>query len=79
MGPCNLISPELQKRRLGASGAFVPTSLRNASAKVNRVSRTRAESSSQGERDRPSGGYSRRDADPWAADGPGGYSDEPPF
>ncbi len=58
-------------------------SLRNASAKVNKVARSgsgdggyggsqRGSSSSGG---RPSGA----DADPWATEGPGGYTDEPPF
>ena len=75
----------------------VGPSLRNASAKVNRVARTgsggsggggygggqggpagsgggRPSSGGQGS----SGGYGG-DSDPWATDGPGGYSDEPPF
>jgi single-strand DNA-binding protein len=64
----------------------VGPSLRNASAKVNRVARTGSgggygqggpsggrQSGGQG-----GGGYGQ-DADPWATDGPGGYSDEPPF
>jgi len=46
-------------------------SLRNASAKVAKVTRTGAAPASQ----RASG----KDADPWAAEAPGGYSDEPPF
>ncbi len=65
----------------------VGPSLRNASAKVNRVARTGSgggygqggpsggrQSGGQG----GSGGYGQ-DSDPWATDGPGGYSDEPPF
>ena len=63
-------------------------SLRNASAKVNRVARGSGgygqggsgggsgQGGSGGSGGRPSGGG---DADPWAADSPGGYSDEPPF
>jgi single-strand DNA-binding protein len=66
----------------------VGPSLRNASAKVNRVARTGSgggygqggpsggrQSGGQGG---GSGGYGQ-DSDPWATDGPGGYSDEPPF
>jgi single-strand DNA-binding protein len=78
----------------------VGPSLRNASAKVNRVARTGAgggydrqggSGSGSGSGGRPSpggqgsqagqggqGGYGG-DADPWATDGAGGYSDEPPF
>ena len=44
----------------------VGPSLRNASAKVNRVSRSGS-------------GGGGGESDPWATDGPGGYSDEPPF
>ncbi len=77
----------------------VGPSLRNASAKVNRIARSGGDggyggggggqrssgggrSSSGGQRDQ--GGYSGgggggAEADPWATDGPGGYSDEPPF
>jgi single-strand DNA-binding protein len=69
----------------------VGPSLRNASAKVNRVARSGGSGggygSSQGQgggpaSGRPSGGqggYGGGDPDPWATDGPGGYSDEPPF
>jgi single-strand DNA-binding protein len=83
----------------------VGPSLRNASAKVNRVARSGGDggygggsgggqrSSGGGQGGRSSGGQSsggQRDqggygggggaeADPWATDGPGGYSDEPPF
>ena len=63
----------------------VGPSLRNASAKVNRVARSSSgEGYGQGA---PSGGRQSggqgggygQDPDPWATDGPGGYSDEPPF
>jgi single-strand DNA-binding protein len=78
----------------------VGPSLRNASAKVNRVARSgsgdaggfgasqptqggsgqggsgggRPSESSSGQ-----GGSSGGNADPWASDSPGGYTDEPPF
>ena len=72
----------------------VGPSLRNASAKVNRVARSggdggygggqRGQGSSGGSRSGGGGqggygGGSGGDADPWASDGPGGYTDEPPF
>ena len=79
----------------------VGPSLRNASAKVNRIARSggdggygggqggRTGSSGGGQRDqggrsggqRDQGGYGGGggESDPWATDGPGGYSDEPPF
>ena len=80
----------------------VGPSLRNASAKVNRIARSggdggygggqggRTGSSGGGQRDpggrsggqRDHGGYGGGgggESDPWATDGPGGYSDEPPF
>jgi single-strand DNA-binding protein len=78
----------------------VGPSLRNASAKVNRIARSggdggygggdRQRSSGGGSRDqgsrsggsRDQGGYGGgggAESDPWATDGPGGYSDEPPF
>ena len=63
----------------------VGPSLRNASARVTKVSREGANGAAQaaaarsGSRGQPSGGYGEGDSDPWAADGPGGYSDEPPF
>jgi single-strand DNA-binding protein len=63
----------------------VGPSLRNASAKVNRVSRSRADSGSDNGRPAVSvnhgdqGGYGAPDPDPWASDTGGGYSDEPPF
>jgi single-strand DNA-binding protein len=68
----------------------VGPSLRNASAKVNRVARSggeggygggqRGQGSSGGSRSGGGqGGHGGGDADPWATDGPGGYSDEPPF
>jgi single-strand DNA-binding protein len=64
----------------------VGPSLRNASAKVNRVARSggngadpgvSAESADRSQRD--SGTHGRADSDPWAANGPGGDSGEPPF
>ena len=42
-------------------------SLRNASAKVAKVARTSTGNGGQAE------------PDPWASEGSGGYSDEPPF
>jgi single-strand DNA-binding protein len=72
----------------------VGPSLRNASAKVNKVARTggqgggygqggssggrQSSGQSSGQSGGQGGGYGQ-DADPWATDGPGGYSDEPPF
>jgi single-strand DNA-binding protein len=67
----------------------VGPSLRNASAKVNRVARSGGDGgysgggSGQGQRGQGGSGGGRSsgggDPDPWATDGPGGYSDEPPF
>jgi single-strand DNA-binding protein len=71
----------------------VGPSLRNASAKVNRVARNGSGGSggsggpggsggSVGPGGRSGGGQGSAggaDADAWASDGPGGYSDEPPF
>ena len=66
----------------------VGPSLRNASAKVNRVARSGGAGGYGGQGGagssvgRPSGGQGGQgsaDADPWAADGPGGFTDEPPF
>ena len=72
----------------------VGPSLRNASAKVNRIARSGSgdggygggQRSSGGSGGRPSGGqgssgggHGGADADPWASDSSGGYSDEPPF
>ncbi len=71
----------------------VGPSLRNASAKVNRVARSggdggygggqRAHAGQGGQGapggGRAGGGQGGGDPDPWATDGPGGYSDEPPF
>jgi single-strand DNA-binding protein len=72
----------------------VGPSLRNASAKVNRIARSGSgdggygggQRGSGGSGGRPSGGQSSSggghggaDADPWASDSSGGYSDEPPF
>lgn len=70
----------------------VGPSLRNASAKVNRIARSGGDGGyGGGQRGSGSGrssggqggqggqgGYGGGD-DPWASDGPGGYSDEPPF
>jgi len=50
----------------------VGPSLRNASAKVNRTDRARPAAARDG-------GQRQDQADPWASDKPGGYSDEPPF
>jgi single-strand DNA-binding protein len=65
----------------------VGPSLRNASAKVNKVARNGSgggPAGPGGPGSRPGGQGGRGaagggDADPWASDGPGGYSDEPPF
>ncbi len=76
----------------------VGPSLRNASAKVNKVARNGSgggpggssgqqggqgapggrPSGGQGAQGTQSGGHGGGD-DPWATDGPGGYTDEPPF
>jgi single-strand DNA-binding protein len=68
----------------------VGPSLRNASAKVNRVARSggdggygggqRGQGGQGGGRSAGGqGGHGGGDPDPWATDSPGGYSDEPPF
>jgi single-strand DNA-binding protein len=72
----------------------VGPSLRNASAKVNRIARSGGDGGYGGGQRGPGGqgggrsgagsgqgqgGYGGGDPDPWATDGPGGYSDEPPF
>jgi single-strand DNA-binding protein len=61
----------------------VGPSLRNASAKVNRASRNGAGNGQGSGGGRPASvGASPApggDADPWASDSPGTYSDEPPF
>ncbi len=65
----------------------VGPSLRNASAKVNKVARNGSGGSGGSVGPGGSGGRSAggqgsaggADADPWSSDGPGGYSDEPPF
>jgi single-strand DNA-binding protein len=70
----------------------VGPSLRNASAKVNRVARSGGGDGGYGGGQRSSGGGrssgGQRDQggsggggepDPWASDSPGGFSDEPPF
>jgi single-strand DNA-binding protein len=50
----------------------VGPSLRNASAKVTKADRAKPAAARDG--------AARQDqADPWASDKPGGYSDEPPF
>jgi single-strand DNA-binding protein len=65
----------------------VGPSLRNASAKVNRIARNGSGGSggSGGGGGRPSGGQGSQggggggETDPWASDGGGSFSDEPPF
>jgi single-strand DNA-binding protein len=62
----------------------VGPSLRNASAKVNKVARSVAGDGGQrgsggGRPSSAPGNSSSGESDPWAADGPGGFSDEPPF
>jgi single-strand DNA-binding protein len=65
----------------------VGPSLRSASAKVNKVARNGSGGPGGsvgpgGSGGRPAGGpgnASGGDADPWASDSPGGYTDEPPF
>jgi single-strand DNA-binding protein len=71
----------------------VGPSLRNASAKVNRVARSGGDGGYSGGRSSSGpagqagsrsggsqgGGYGAGDSDPWAADSGSGYSDEPPF
>jgi single-strand DNA-binding protein len=62
----------------------VGPSLRNASAKVNRIARN-GSGGSGGGGGRPSGGQGSQggggggDTNPWASDGGGSFSDEPPF
>jgi single-strand DNA-binding protein len=63
----------------------VGPSLRNASARVTKVSREGANGTGQaaaarsGGRTQSAAGHGDADSDPWASDGAGGYSDEPPF
>jgi single-strand DNA-binding protein len=63
----------------------VGPSLRNASAKVNKVARSSGNGGGQGGSGgsgrAPAGGQggSGQDPDPWASDSGGNYSDEPPF
>ena len=65
----------------------VGPSLRNASAKVNRIARSGGGDGAygggqRGSGGRPSGGPGGGESDPWASDGAGGaggFSDEPPF
>ena len=52
----------------------VGVSLRNATAKVSKVTRT-----STGNGGRGQAATAGSDADPWASEPSGGYSDEPPF
>jgi single-strand DNA-binding protein len=49
----------------------VGPSLRNASAKITKATRISGAAANQQ--------ASGKNADPWASEGPGGYSDEPPF
>ena len=63
----------------------VGPSLRNASAKVNKIARN-GSGGSGGGGGRPSGGQGSQsggggggDTDPWASDGGGSFGDEPPF
>ena len=60
---------ELEADELGPS-------LRNASAKVTKVTRSNG---SGGKAAATRGSSGDKDADPWASSSPGGYSDEPPF
>jgi len=55
----------------------ISVSLKFATCKVSKVSRSRAESADSG-RQVPAAARCA-EADPWATEGPGGYSDEPPF
>jgi single-strand DNA-binding protein len=67
----------------------VGPSLRNASAKVNRVARSGGDGGYSGSRSsggpggqaggRSGGSQGGGDSDPWAADSGSGFSDEPPF
>jgi single-strand DNA-binding protein len=62
----------------------VGPSLRNASAKVNRASRNGAGGGQRDQGGGPGGrssgsGQGGGDADPWASDSGGGFTDEPPF
>ncbi len=69
----------------------VGPSLRNASAKVNRVARNGAgggpagpggsggSGGSGGRSPGGQGGAGGGDTDPWTSDSPGSYTDEPPF
>jgi single-strand DNA-binding protein len=59
----------------------VGPSLKNASAKVNKIARN-GSGSSGGGGGRPSGGQGSQgggDSDPWASDSSSSFSDEPPF
>ena len=59
-----------KRRTVEVTADEVAPSLRWATCKVSRA-----------ERSRPAGdgGRGQGDADPWATEGPGAYSDEPPF
>jgi single-strand DNA-binding protein len=64
---------EGQKRRsMKVIADEVAPSLRWASAKISKATRSRTESGGR----QPSGDA---EADPWASGAPGGYSDQPPF
>ena len=58
----------------------VGPSLRNASAKVTKAARSGpGDGPGAGARPSAPGGASSPESDPWAADAPGNYSDDPPF
>jgi single-strand DNA-binding protein len=58
----------------------VGPSLRNASAKVTKAARSGpGDGPGAGARPSAPGGASSPESDPWAADTPGNYSDDPPF
>jgi len=59
----------------------VGPSLRNASARVNRAARSGAAAggAAAGRPAPAAAGGGAAEPDPWANDGPGGYTDEPPF
>jgi single-strand DNA-binding protein len=58
-----------KRRSIEVTADDVAPSLKFATAKVAKVTRTSA----------GNGGRGQGDADPWANEGPGGYSSEPPF
>ncbi len=61
-----------KRRTIEVTAEEVAPSLRWASAKISKASRSRSAEAS-------TGGSQHAGADPWASDSPGGYSDEPPF